>query len=55
MNELQAGFTKKRRITDNLYILKYCMESSFKKKQTLYVVAIGFQKAFDSVDRGKLV
>ena len=55
MNELQAGFTKKRRITDNLYILKYCIESSFKKKQTLYVVAIDFQKAFDSIDRGKLM
>ena len=37
-NELQAGFTKNRRITDNLFILKYCIESSFKNKKELYVI-----------------
>ena len=54
-NELQAGFTKNRRITDNLFILKYCIESSFKNKKELYVISIDFKKAFDSVDRGRLV
>ena len=45
INVRQAGFTKKRRITDNLYILRYCIENSFKRKQTLFVIAIDFQKA----------
>ena len=54
-NELQAGFTKNRRITDNLFILRYCIENSFKNKKELYVIAIDFKKAFDSVDRGKLI
>ena len=54
-NELQAGFTSKRRATDNLFILKYCIEKSFKRKKPLYVIAIDFQKAFDSIDRGKLI
>ena len=55
MNVLQAGFTKKRRITDNLYILKHCIENSFKKIQQLFVIAVDFQKAFDSIKRGKLI
>ena len=55
INVLQAGFTKKRRITDNLYILRYCTENSFKRKQTLFVIAIDFQKAFDSIDRSRLI
>ena len=44
VHELQAGFTTDRRAVDNLYILRYCIQQSYKNK-----------KAFDSVDRGKLI
>ena len=53
--DLQAGFTERRRTTDNLFILKYCIEESYRKKRQLYVISIDFKKAFDSVNRGKLI
>ena len=34
-SEVQAGFTKNRRLADNLYILDYCIKESFKKKKPL--------------------
>ena len=55
INEMQAGFTKGRRLEDNLFILKYCVESAYKNKEILCVVVIDFAKAFDSVDRGKMI
>ena len=54
-NELQSGFTKGRRIADNLYLLKHCVERTYMLKRTLIVVSIDFQKAFDSVSKGKLI
>ena len=54
-NECQAGFTKGARIEDNLYILQYCVEESFKKKKALIVTSIDFKKAFDSVKRDVLI
>ena len=30
VNEMQSSFTKKRRVTDNLFILTYCIEEGFK-------------------------
>ena len=53
--ELQAGFTEKRRTSDNLYIIKYCIDEAYKQKKQMYVISIDFQKAFDSVNRGKLI
>ena len=53
--ELQAGFTEGRRIEENLFLLKYCIEKSYIDKKVLVVVAVDFQKAFDSVDRGALI
>ena len=53
--DLQAGFTEKRRTTDNLYIMKYCIEETYRQKRQLYMISIDFQKAFDSVNRRKLV
>lgn len=55
VNEMQSGFTKARRVTDNLFILSYCIEESFKMKTPLYVIAIDFAKAFDSVNREQLI
>ena len=51
----KLAFTKKRRIIDNLYILRYCIENSFKRKQALFVIAVDFQKAFDSINRSRLI
>jgi len=53
--ENQAGFTCGRRIEDNLLILKYCIEETYRTNQELYIAAIDYSKAFDSVDRGKMI
>ena len=55
VEECQSGSTKGRRVQDNLKILQYCIEKSFKNKMELYVLAIDFKKAFDSVDRKMLL
>ena len=54
-NEMQFGFTKKRRTTDSIYILKYIIERSYKDKKMLIITSVDFQKAFDSVDRNRLL
>ena len=46
MNELQSGSTEKRRTTDNLFILKYCIEENFRNKKPLFVISIDFKKSF---------
>ena len=53
--ESQAGFTKGGRIEDNLLILQYCVEDSFKRKKPLIVVSVDYSKAFDSIDRAKMI
>ena len=53
--ETQAGFTKGGRVEDNLFLLNHCVEESYKKKKSLFVTAIDFAKAFDSVKRTKLI
>ena len=53
--ENQAGFTKGAGIEDNLFLLNYCIEYSFKCKKTLYVVVMDYSKAFDSVKRKELI
>ena len=54
-SEVQAGFTKNRRLADNLYVLDYYMKESFKTKKPLYVIAIDFSKSFDSIKRDTLI
>ena len=54
-SEVQSGFTKNRRLTDNLYVLDYCIKESFKIKKPLYVIAIDFSKTFDSIKRDTLI
>ena len=49
--ERQTGFTKGCRLEDNLLVLKYCINSSFKNKKPLIITAIDFSKAFDSVKK----
>ena len=50
-SEVHAGFTRNRRLADNLYVLDYCIKESFKMKRPLFVIAIDFSKAFDSIKR----
>ena len=54
-SEVQAGFTKHRRITDNLFILDYCVRESYKNRKELFLISIDFAKAFDSIKRNVLI
>ena len=54
-SELQAGFTRGRRISDNLFILKHCVERTFALRKSLIVISVDFQKAFDSINRKALI
>ena len=54
-NECQAGFTEGGRIEDNILVLQYCVEESFRERKTLIVTSIDFRKAFDSVKRSALI
>lgn len=40
INDLQSGFTEDRRITDNMYILKYCIYITYKTKKELVVTLL---------------
>ena len=53
--EIQAGFTSGGRVEDNLFLLNYCVAETFAKKKTLFVTAIDYAKAFDSVKRSRLI
>ena len=48
VSELQSGSTGGRRATDNIFILKYCVEQAFRTNKPLYVVSIDFRKAEES-------
>lgn len=51
----QSGFTDGGRIENNIFILKHCIESSYRRKKPLFVISIDYRKAFDSVKRGKII
>ena len=51
----QNGFTRGRRLEDNLFILSFCINESRMLKKPLYVCAIDFEKAFDSIRRSCIV
>ena len=55
VNELQAGSTKGRRCTDNIFIINYCIGKCYKMKKPLYLLSSDFQKAFDSIKRVMLI
>ena len=54
-NDHQFGFMPKRRTMDSAYILSCIIEKSYKSKETLIITSIDFRKAFDSVNRDKLL
>ena len=43
-SEVQAGFTRHRRIADNLFILDYCVATSFKNRKEIYLISVDFAK-----------
>ena len=51
----QSGFTKGRRLEDNLFTLTYCITESRKRKEPLFVCAIDYEKAFDSIKRSSII
>ena len=51
----QAGFTKGRNILDNLFILRECVEETYRKKEQMVAIAIDFKKAYDSIKRETMV
>ena len=55
----QIGFTKGGRLEYNHFILQYLGETvrkSYKKEhKNLYMIALDLRKAYDSIDRGRLV
>ena len=55
INCMQMGFTRGRRLEDNLFMLVYCLRSAEKMKKHLVVTAIDFANAFDSVNRKSLI
>ena len=55
VKETQAGFTKGSRIEDNLFTLQYCVEDTYQRKKSLFVISIDCKKAFDSIDRGTMI
>ena len=55
INCMQMGFTRGRRLEDNLFMLVYCLRSAKKMRKQLVVTAIDFAKAFDSVNRRCLI
>ena len=55
INDLQTGATKGRRVTENIFILQYCIDKTFKDKKKLYMISIDYSKAFDSVNRSKMI
>ena len=55
LNPYQSGGTCRRRVTENIYILSYCIEKSFRRKKQLFALSIDFKKAFDSVNRLSMI
>ena len=55
INDMQTGGTAKRRVTENIFIFSYLIEKCVKEKKNLFVTSIDFKKAYDSIDRFKMI
>ena len=55
VKSLQSGFMSGRRLEENTFILSQVVEECYQGRNELWVVAVDFSKAFDSVERGALV
>ena len=52
---MQTGAKIERRVTENIYIIQYLIQKTFKRKKQLFISSIDFAKAFDSIDRFQLL
>ena len=55
MKVTQTGFTPGRRMADNLLMLQYIVDESYRQTKPIYIIAVDFSKAFDSIKREKLI
>ena len=53
--ENQTGFTKGGRKEENLFMMQYVMRRAIRSGKQLIVIAIDYSKAYDSIDRKKLI
>lgn len=53
--EEQKGFTRNKRMEENLLHIQIATETAIKRKQKLYITSIDIKKAFDMVRRNSLV
>lgn len=53
--ETQEIFTKGGEIECNIFILKYFMEDSIRRKKSLIVTSVDFAKPFDSLKREDII
>ena len=51
----QIGFTDGGRTEYNHFVLQYLVERAYKKDEQLIVIALDFKKAFDSINRRKMI
>ena len=50
LKETQAGFT-----IEDIFILQYLVEETYKMKKSLIVISVDFKKAYDSIKREKII
>ena len=53
--ENQTGFTKGGRKEENLFMMQYVMRRAIRSGKQLIVIAIDYSKAYDSLDRRRLI
>ena len=51
----QTGFTEGGRAEYSHFVLQYLVDKAHQRKEKLIVIAPDFKKAFDSIDRRKLI
>jgi len=54
LHEEQHGFRSKRSSVDLIFTIRRTLEDPCKWRQCIYILFLGFEKAFDSVDRQTL-
>ena len=55
LGEMQGAYRKNRSLLEQNFIMNQLLEISKRKKQKYYIIAIDLSKAFDMVDRKKLL
>ena len=53
--ENQIGFCEGGRTEFNHFVIQYLVERTLKNKEQMFMIALDFKKAFDSIDRRKLI